>query len=114
MEQQIFSDGIGQVTIIGGTARLDLITYSASEKDAKGQPQPVFCQRIVMSLDGFMQSAAKIQEAAQAVANLMQRARESADPALVAADAPSAPAPVKSAPTAVKAAPAEPAKRPFP
>lgn len=112
MEQQIFSDGIGQVTIIGGTARLDFVTYSASEKDAKGQPQPVFCQRVVMSLDGFMQSAAKIQEAAQVVAKLAQRVREgqAAEPALVPAEPQAAPA---AAP--VKAAPVEgPAKRPFP
>src|SRR6185312_7836121 len=99
MEQQVFSDGIGQVTIIGGVVRLDLVTYSASEKDAKGQPAAVFCQRVVMSLDGFMQSAAKIQEAAQAVAKLMQRARESQ------------PADAASAPAAIQAAPTEAAKR---
>ena len=102
MEQQIFSDGVGQVTVIGGTVRLDLVTYSATEKDAKGQPAAIFCQRVVMSLDGFMQSAVKIQETAQAVSKLIQRARESqpADPA--------------SAPVAIPAAPAEAAKRPFP
>jgi hypothetical protein len=102
MEQQIFSDGVGQVTVIGGTVRLDLVTYSATEKDAKGQPAAVFCQRVVMSLDGFMQSAVKIQETAQAVSKLIQRARENqpADPA--------------SAPAAIPAAPAEAAKRPFP
>ena len=103
MEQQIFSDGIGQVTIIGGTVRLDFVTYSANEKDAKGQPVAVFCKRVVMSLEGFMQSAAKVQEAAQAVSRLVQRGRENqpaVDPAV--------------APTAVQAAPAEPAKRPFP
>jgi hypothetical protein len=102
MEQQIFSDGIGQVTVIGGAVRLDLVTYSVSEKDAKGQPAAVFCQRVVMSLDGFMQSAVKIQEAAQAVSKLMQRARE---------NQPADPVPASPA---VPAAPAEAAKRPFP
>jgi hypothetical protein len=76
MDQEIFSDGIGQVTIIGGVARLDFVSYSPVEKDSKGQPVAVFRQRIVMSLDGFMQSAAKFQEAAQAVVKLAQRPRD--------------------------------------
>ncbi len=58
-----------------------------------------------MSLDGFMQSAVKLQEAAQAVAKLVQRAREGqpADAAAAVAPAP-----------AVTAAEAAPQKRPFP
>ena len=106
MDQQISSDGIGQVTIIGGAVRLDFVTFSPTEKDAKGQPVAVFSHRVVMSLDGFMQSAVKLQEAAQAVSKLVQRAREgqAADPAVAAA-------PVVS--VAAEAAPA-PQKRPFP
>jgi hypothetical protein len=76
MEQQIFADGIGQVTIIGGAVRLDFVAFSATEKDPKGQPAAVFSHRVVMSLEGFMQSAAKLQEAAIAVSKLVQRVRE--------------------------------------
>ncbi len=74
MDNQVFSDGIGQITVIGGAVRLDFIAYSPTEKDAKGQPAPVFCQRIIMSVDGFMRSAEKIQETAQAITKLAQRA----------------------------------------
>ena len=108
MEQQIFSDGIGQVTIIGGAVRLDLITFSPTEKDSNGQPVAVFCQRVVMSLDGFMQSAAKIQEAAHAVSQLVQRNRtgKQADPVF---------APASASPAGATASEAmEPQKRPFP
>jgi len=107
MDQQIFSDGIGQVTIIGGAVRLDFVTFSPTQKDDKGQPVAVFSHRVVMSLDGFMQSAVKLQEAAQAVAKLVQRARDGqqADPAATVAAVP-APAPA--------AAEAAPQKRPFP
>jgi len=109
MDQQVFSDGIGQVSIIGGTARLDFVTFSPTEKDAKGQPIAVFNQRIVMSLDGFMQSAAKMQEAAQAVSKLVQRAREgqTGDPAAAA------PTVVATAEVTPPAAPTA-QKRPFP
>ena len=109
MDNQVFSDGIGQVSIIGGTARLDFVIFSPTEKDAKGQPVAVFSHRVVMSLDGFMQSAVKFQEATQAVAKLVQRAREGqqADPAAAAAVAAPAPSVSPSAETA-------PQKRPFP
>jgi hypothetical protein len=109
MDKQVFSDGIGQVSIIGGTARLDFVIFSPTEKDAKGQPVAVFNQRIVMSLDGFMQSAAKIQEAALAVSKLVQRAREGQSADAAAAAVAAAPSPSVS-----PAAEAAPQKRPFP
>ena len=91
MSQQIFSDGIGQVSVIAGTVRLDFVAFSPTEKDAKGQPAAAPCQRVVMTVDAFLSAAAKIQEAAQAISRLAsQRARP--------AEAP----------------PAEPAPKPFP
>jgi hypothetical protein len=110
MENQIFSDGIGQVSIIGGTVRIDFVTLSPTEKDAKGQPTAVFSQRVIMGVDGFMQSAAKIQEAAQALLKLAQRPRDgqSQQPAeSVSAVPPPASAPGGDQPTTVQ-------KRPFP
>ena len=102
MDKQVFSDGIGQVTIIGGAVRLDLVAYSATEKDAKGQPLAVLCQRVVMSIEGFMQAAQKIHETAQAITQLGQRPREGQPAEPTAAEA--AAAPTKPMPP----------KRPFP
>lgn len=102
MDQQIFSDGIGQVIVIGGTVRLDFVAYSPTEKDAKGQHVPVFGQRIIMSLDGFMRSAEKIQEAARAISKLAQGAREGQ------------PAEPAAAPVATPAAETPPLKQLFP
>jgi len=107
MDQQFFSDGIGQVTIMGGTVRLDFVTYSPTEKDAKGQPLAVFGQRVVMSVEGFMHSAQKVQEAAQAVSKLAQRLREGQS-----AEQPVAP-PERPVAVAAEPAPSQP-KRPFP
>ena len=39
MDQQIFTDGIGRITVIGGVVRLDLVTYSPNETDAQGKPR---------------------------------------------------------------------------
>ena len=65
MEQQIFSDGIGRISVIGGVVRLDLMTYSATETDAQGQPRAVLSQRVVMGAEGFLRASEKILEAAQ-------------------------------------------------
>lgn len=72
MEQQIFSDGIGKISVIGGVVRLDLMTYSATETDAKGQPRPVLTQRIVMGADAFLRASEKILEAAQQIIRVAQ------------------------------------------
>jgi hypothetical protein len=104
MENQIFSDGIGQITVIGGMVRVDFVAYSVTEKDAKGQYLPVFCQRVVMNPDSFLHATAKMQEAAQAIAKLGQRPRET--PAAETA-------PVSAAPGA-EPQPSSPPKRPFP
>jgi hypothetical protein len=123
MEQQIFSDGIGKISVIGGVVRLDLMTYSATETDAKGQPRAVLTQRIVMGADGFLRASEKILEAAQQIISAAQPALQPKAPP---------PAPVAAQPHVEQsppprpdqAAPARPApspwsaplvpKRPFP
>ena len=70
MDEQIFSDGIGTIIVIGATVRLDFVALSPTERDANGQPKAVFRQRIVMGVDGFMRSASKVQEAVQALSKM--------------------------------------------
>jgi hypothetical protein len=89
MEQQIFCDGIGRISIIGGVVRLDLFTFSPSETDANGSPRPVLTHRIVMGTDGFLRSSEKVMEAVQAIGRQRQ-----------------APAPAQGQPSPTQAAPA--------
>ncbi len=65
MDEQVFVDGIGTISVIGGTVRLDFVTYSPIEKDVSGQPAATFHQRIIMGAETFLHSADKIHEAAQ-------------------------------------------------
>lgn len=74
MDEQVFVDGIGTISVIGGTVRLDFVSYSPTEKDASGQPTAVFRQRIIMGTETFLHSADKIREAAQALAARINRA----------------------------------------
>jgi hypothetical protein len=70
VDDQVFSDGIGTISVIGGTVRLDFVALSPTEREANGQPKAVFRQRIVMGVDGFLRSAAKVQEAVQALSKM--------------------------------------------
>jgi len=70
MSIQLFSDGVGGITIIGGVVRIDLVTLSPTEKDASGQPKAVFQQQIVMGAEAFLRSTEKMHGAAQALAKL--------------------------------------------
>lgn len=65
MDQQIFTDGIGRITVIGGIVRLDLVTYSPNETDAQGKPRQIFTQRVVMGTEAFLRSAEKVREIVQ-------------------------------------------------
>lgn len=69
MDDQVFADGIGQISVIAGTVRVDFVAYSPVEKDARGQPVAVFRHRLIMSIESFFQTAEKIQEAAQALSS---------------------------------------------
>lgn len=70
MDDELFSDGIGTITVIGTTVRVDFVSLSPTEREPNGQPKAVFKQRIVMSVDGFVRSASKVQEAVQALSKM--------------------------------------------
>jgi hypothetical protein len=62
MHTEVYADGIGEITVSGSTVRIDLVSLSPSERDAANNPKPVFRQRVVMTLDGFANSAELMQK----------------------------------------------------
>lgn len=113
MENQIFTDGIGRITVIGGIVRLDLVTYSPNETDPSGQPRAIFTQRIVMGADAFLRSSEKILETVRAITRQPQTAPQPASPSQHAQSAPEAAAPAAHQPPPPQPAPPPP-RRPFP
>lgn len=67
---QAFSDGVGSIAVVGGAVRIDFMVFSPTEIESSGQPKAVHQQRIVMTLEGFLQSAQKMRSAAQALEKL--------------------------------------------
>jgi hypothetical protein len=63
MHSELYADSIGEITVSGAIVRIDLVSLSATQKDAAGQPVPEFRQRVVMSVEGFANSFEVIQKA---------------------------------------------------
>ncbi|HEY0106459.1 MAG TPA: hypothetical protein VGB91_10275 [Rhizomicrobium sp.] len=115
MDDQIFADGIGAITIIGTTLRIDFVTLSPTERDASGQPKAMFRQRIIMSVEGFLRTGGKLQEAMQAVSKMTTRQPDGSQTATIetimpaSAGAPSQPARDPAGPLSTEAT-----AKPFP
>lgn len=56
MKNEIFADGISAVHVTGNLVRIDLMTVQPHLKSDNGQPVVDINQRIIMPLDGFVQS----------------------------------------------------------
>ena len=63
MQDELYADAIGEITVTGTVVRIDLVSLSATMRDAAGQPVPEHRQRVVMSLEGFANSFDVLQNA---------------------------------------------------
>jgi hypothetical protein len=63
MHNEIYADAIGEITVTGPIVRIDLVSLSATRRDAADQPVPEFRQRVVMSIEGFANSYEVLQKA---------------------------------------------------
>ena len=65
MEEQVYADDIGTITVSGPIVRFDLMIQSATEKDGQGKPKLVVQQRVIMPIDAFLRAAQKMQGSVQ-------------------------------------------------
>jgi hypothetical protein len=104
MQQQIFTDGIGKISVIGGVVRLDFVVYSPTDADAQGQPRQMFTHQVLMGVDAFMRAAAQCNEAGKQLKAANQ-------PVAATPPAPKPAAPAPEAPPAPAAAPPPPPRK---
>lgn len=62
MDQEWFADGISAVHLTGNLVRMDLMTLQPQLQSADGQPVVNIGKRLIMPLDGFVQSLAVQQD----------------------------------------------------
>jgi hypothetical protein len=65
MHDELYTDGIGEITVSGTVVRVDLVSLSPTERDANNAPKSVFRQRLIFSLEGFANSVELMQKALQ-------------------------------------------------
>jgi hypothetical protein len=65
MHDELYTDGIGEITVSGTVVRVDLVSLSPTERDANNAPKSVFRQRLIFSLEGFANSVELMQKAFQ-------------------------------------------------
>lgn len=63
MSNELYADGIGEITVTGTIVRIDLVSLSATERDASNNPKPVFRQRVIMPVDAFANAVDLMQKA---------------------------------------------------
>jgi hypothetical protein len=56
MNEEVFADGIGEISFEHGVFRIDLVSISATKRDKENKPVLEFKQRILMPPDGFLRS----------------------------------------------------------
>jgi hypothetical protein len=56
MEQEIFADGISGIVLEGGVIRIDLMSIVPGPRSEDNKPQMAFRQRIIMPVEGFVNS----------------------------------------------------------
>jgi hypothetical protein len=63
IRDEVYSDGIAEITVTGPIVRIDLMSLSPSERDSNNNPKPVLRQRIVMPIDAFANAVELMQKA---------------------------------------------------
>ena len=65
MHDELYTDGIDEITVNGTIVRVDLVSLSPTERDASNLPKKVFRQRLIFSAEGFANSVEVMQSALQ-------------------------------------------------
>jgi hypothetical protein len=65
MHDELFTDGVDEITVSGTIVRVDLISLSPTERDANNVPKKVFRQRLIFSVEAFANSVEVMQNALQ-------------------------------------------------
>jgi hypothetical protein len=65
MHDELYADGVGEITVGGTIVRVDLVSLSPTERDASNAPKSVFRQRLVFSIEGFANAVDLMQKALQ-------------------------------------------------
>lgn len=89
MNKELFADAVSAVHITGNIVRIDLMSLQPHLKSQNGQPVFDVSQRLIMPLDGFVQSFAVMEKAINQMveAGVLKRNAAVAAPATITTQA---------------------------
>jgi|SRR3954452_2320323 hypothetical protein len=65
MHDELYTDGVEEITVGGSIVRVDLVSLSPTERDGNNAPTRVFRQRLIFSVENFANSVDVMQKALQ-------------------------------------------------
>jgi len=65
MHDELYTDGVEEITVGGSIVRVDLVSLSPTERDANNAPKRVLRQRLIFSVEAFANSVDVMQNALQ-------------------------------------------------
>jgi hypothetical protein len=108
MHNELYTDGIGEITVSGTVVRVDLVSLSPTERDANNAPKSVFQQRLIFLIEGFANSVELMQKALQGLVDAGAVTRTESRPASITPVAPPATEAAVAVPERPRAANASP------
>ena len=63
MHEELYTDGVDEITVSGTIVRVDLFSLSPNDRDTNNPPKKVFRQRLIFSAEGFANSVDIMQSA---------------------------------------------------
>lgn len=79
MQDEIFVDSVGEITVTGQTVRIDMASLSPTDRDPNNNPTLRFRMRVIMPVDSFGNAVELMQKVVHSLAdaNLVARKLES-------------------------------------
>jgi len=68
MREELYADGVGEITVTGSIVRIDFVSLSHDQRDAHNNPKPVVRQRVIMPGDAFAEAVKLMQKAVAGLA----------------------------------------------
>lgn len=76
MQDEVFADSIGEITVSGQTVRIDIASLSPTDRDSNNNPTLRFRMRVIMPVDGFVNAVELMQKVVRSLAEADLAARK--------------------------------------
>ena len=79
---EVFADGVGEISLVGGMVRIDWVSLESISRDSPSESGTVIRQRLVLPPEGFLRSFSAMEDLVKQLveAGVIRRQGEGAGP----------------------------------